>query len=120
MRHAIVIVASLCCALPVWEGVADVVGVKVRHHAAGSYDFAVTVRGADKGWESYADAFEVLGPGGTLVARRDLLHPHETEQPFARYLYGVKVPPGVAEVTVRAHYKPKGYDGKAAAVRLPR
>jgi hypothetical protein len=49
-----------------------------------------------------------------------LLHPHETEQPFTRDLYGVKIPAGVTHVTVRARHKPKGYDGKAMGVTLPR
>lgn len=78
------------------------------------------MRSADKGWDRYADAFEVLGPGGNLLARRDRLPPHEADPQFTRYLYGVKIPPDVAEVTVRAHYKPNGCDGKAATVRLPR
>ena len=101
-------------------GEADVVDVKVRRAAPGVYDFDVTVRSVDKGWEHYADAFEVLAPDGRLLGRRVLLHPHETEQPFTRELHGVKVPPGVTHVTVRARHKPKGYDGKTVEVRLPK
>jgi hypothetical protein len=41
------------------------------------------------------------------------------EQPFTRDLYGVKIPPGVTRVTVRARHKPKGYDGAALSVALP-
>jgi len=48
-----------------------------------------------------------------------LLHPHETEQPFTRDLYGVRVPAGVTEVTVRARHKPKRYDGATMRVKLP-
>ncbi len=100
-------------------GEADVVDVKVRRSAPGVYDFDVTVRSVDKGWEYYADAFEVLAPDGKLLARRELLHPHETEQPFTRDLYGVRVPSGIAEVVVRARHKPKGYEGASVRVRLP-
>jgi hypothetical protein len=101
-------------------GEADVVDVKVRRAAAGTYDFDVTVRSVDKGWEHYADAFEVLAPDGTLLGRRVLAHPHEDEQPFTRELYGVRVPVGVTQVTVRARHKPKGYDGATMKVTLPR
>lgn len=68
----------------------------------------------------YADAFEVLAPGGAVLGRRELLHSHETEQPFSRDLYGVRIPPEVIEVVVRARHKPKGYDGLTKLVKLPR
>lgn len=100
-------------------GEADVVDVKVRRSAPSVYDFDVSVRSADKGWDYYADAFEVLAPDGRLLGRRVLLHPHETEQPFTRELYGVRVPEGIAEVVVRARHRPRGYDGKSVRVRLP-
>jgi hypothetical protein len=100
-------------------GDADVVEVKVRRSAPGIYDFDITVRSVDKGWDYYADAFEVLAPDGKLLGQRILLHPHETEQPFTRELYGVRVPAGIAEVVVRARHKPKGYGGASLHVRLP-
>jgi hypothetical protein len=101
-------------------GEADVIDVKVRRSAPGVYDFDVTVKSVDKGWEYYADAFEVLAPDGKLLGRRVLLHPHETEQPFTRDLYGVRIPPGIERVTVRARHKPKGYDGRTLEVTLPK
>ena len=116
----VLLAAMLFAAACARAGEADVVGVQVRRNAAGTYDFDITVKSVDKGWDYYADALEVLGPGGKLLGRRDLLHPHQTEQPFTRYLYGVEIPADVSEVTVRAHHKPKGYDGKTRKVRLPR
>jgi hypothetical protein len=104
---------------PAYAGEADVVDVKVRRNASGAYDFDVTVKSVDKGWDYYADAFEVLGPDGRVLGRRILYHPHETEQPFTRELYGVTIPAGVTQVTVRARHKPKGYDGKVQRVALP-
>lgn len=101
-------------------GEADVIDVKVSRSAPGTYDFDVTIRSVDKGWEHYADAFEVLSPDGKVLGRRVLVHPHETEQPFTRELHGVRIPPGVARVTVRARHKPKGYDGKTLEVAVPR
>jgi hypothetical protein len=101
-------------------GEADVVDVKVRSAGGGTYDFDVTIRSNDTGWEYYADAFEVLAPDGTMLGQRILLHPHVEEQPFTRDLYGVVIPQGIEEVTVRARHKPKGYDGAVMTVPLPR
>lgn len=108
--------AAACNAI---AGEADVVGVEVRRSAPRVCDFDVTVRSVDKGWSYYADAFEVLTPDGRLLGRRELLHPHESEQPFTRELHGVSIPPGVDEVIVRARHKPKGYDGATRRVKLP-
>jgi hypothetical protein len=111
--------ALLVLAVPARAGEADVVGVKVTKEGAGSYRFDVTVRHDDKGWEHYADAFEVLSADGKVLGKRVLLHPHDDEQPFTRELTGVTVPQGVTEVRVRAHDKVHGYGGKEMTVELP-
>jgi len=120
-RITLLAAALLAAALPC-AGLArdaDVVDVKVRRGSAGTWDFDITVKSVDKGWDYYADAFEVLAPDGRVLGQRVLLHPHETEQPFTRDLYGVKVPAGVTRVTVRARHKPAGYGGKTMEVTLP-
>jgi hypothetical protein len=119
MIRLALLLLGLAAAAYAHAGEADVVDVKVRRSAPGVYDFDVSVRSVDRGWEYYADAFEVLAPDGRLLGRRVLLHPHETEQPFTRDLYGVRVPDGIAEVTVRARHKPRGYAGSTVRVRLP-
>ncbi len=101
-------------------GEADVIAVEVRRAAPGVFDFDVTLRSADTGWDYYADAFEVLALDGRVLGRRVLLHPHETEQPFTRGLDSVAIPVGIDRVTVRARHKPKGYDGATLTVDLPR
>jgi hypothetical protein len=101
-------------------GEADVIDAKVARAKDGTYNFDVTIKSNDKGWQYYCDAFEVLAPDGKVLGTRVLLHPHEDEQPFTRELYGVKVPPGVDRVTIRARHKPKGYDGKTLVVKLPK
>jgi hypothetical protein len=100
-------------------GEADVIDVKVRSAGGGAYDFDVTIRSNDTGWDHYADAFEVLAPDGTLLGQRVLLHPHVEEQPFTRDLHGVEIPPGIDQVTIRARHKPKGYDGETMTIALP-
>ena len=103
-----------------FAGEADVVDVRVRKAAPGIYDFDVTVKSVDKGWKYYADAFEVLAPDGTLLGRRTLLHPHETEQPFTRELHNVRIPASVERVMVRARHMPRGYDGRTLSIVLPK
>jgi hypothetical protein len=100
-------------------GEADVIDVKVRSAGGAAYDFDVTIRSNDTGWDHYADAFEVLAPDGTLLGQRVLLHPHVEEQPFTRDLHGVEIPPGIDQVTIRARHKPKGYDGETMTIALP-
>ncbi len=89
-------------------GEADVLDVKVLKKAAGTYDFEVTVRHADTGWDHYADKWDVVAPDGAVLGTRVLLHPHEDEQPFTRSLTGLRIPAGVDRVTVCAHDKVHG------------
>jgi hypothetical protein len=102
-----------------WAGEADVVNV-ATHKMGDKYSFDVTIKSHDKGWDYYADSFEVIGPDGKILGTRVLLHPHEEEQPFTRELLDVYIPAGIARVTIRAHHKVAGYDGGVATVELPR
>lgn len=123
LRHWLWRIAlSTAVMLPVGAagGEADVVAVDVRQTSPGVFDFDVTVRSHDTGWDFYADAIEIVAPDGDVLGTRILLHPHETEQPFTRDVYGVKIPPDTTRVTVRAHHRPKGYDGETIEIVLPR
>jgi len=100
-------------------GEADVLNVRVQAVADGTYRFDVTVRHADEGWDHYADAFEIIGPDGTVLGVRVLLHPHVGEQPFTRSLSGVHIAPGVTSVEVRARDKVHGIGGAVQSVTLP-
>lgn len=105
---------------PTRAGEADVIAAKVRKVSTGIYNFDVTIRSNDKGWKYYCDRFEVLTTDGTLLGARTLFHPHETEQPFTRDLYNVRIPANVTQVRIRARHKPKGYDGKTLTVKIPK
>lgn len=100
-------------------GEADVVAVEVTKQSEGRYEFSVTLRHADEGWDHYADAWQVLTPDGTVLGTRTLYHPHVNEQPFTRSLSGVAVPVGISEVVVRAHDKIHAYGGREQRVKLP-
>ncbi len=101
-------------------GEADVVGVKIIREGTGTYRFDVSVRHADEGWKHYADKWDVVGPDGTVLGTRVLVHPHEDEQPFTRSLQGVEIPRGVAQVSVRAHDSVHEYGGAEMRVEVPR
>ena len=116
--------ALLFCALslpaaPAHAGDADVIHVDIRERTRGVYDLDVTVRSRDTGWSRYADRIEALGPDGAVLGTRILEHPHETEQPFTRDLYDLRVPAGIARITVRARFKPTGEAGDVLTVALP-
>ena len=94
------------------EGCADVVGATAGQGADGSWTFAVTVASADTGWDKYADAWEVRAVDGEVLGTRELLHPHETEQPFTRSLSGVTLPDGTNEVVIAARDSVEGFCGQ--------
>ncbi|WP_342068777.1 hypothetical protein [Yoonia algicola] len=80
--------------------------------------FSVTLSHPDTGWDHYADAWEVLDTDGNSLGIRELLHPHETEQPFTRALSGVKIPDGATVVYVRARCNVDGWSEDLFEVAL--
>ena len=102
-----------------WAGEADVLEVQVQRTGSRTFTFSATLRHTDEGWGHYADAWEVIGPDGKVLATRVLYHPHVEEQPFTRSLAGVEIPVEVKEVTVRAHDSVHGYGGRTQTVPLP-
>lgn len=117
-RHLAALALGLL-AYPAAAGEADVIAVRVRATGPDRFDFDVTIRSRDTGWERYADRFDVLAPDGTVLGTRVLFHPHEDEQPFTRDLHGLRITPGIRRVRVRAHMKGVGHDGETQEVALP-
>lgn len=97
---------------------ADVLEAEATRESEGVFDFVVTVRSPDTGWEKYADAWEVRAPDGTVLGARVLTHPHVEEQPFTRSLSGVEVPAGVSAVEVAARDSVEGFCGATIVVEL--
>lgn len=98
-------------------GGADVVDVSVKPAGSGKWQFDVTVRHGDTGWDHYADRWEVLGPDGAILGTRILAHPHVNEQPFTRSAV-IDVPADLREVTVRARDSVHGFGGAELGVSL--
>ncbi len=116
-----ILLSSVTAFTPVTlAGEADVEKVKISKESAGSYRFDVTVRHDDKGWDHYANKWEVVAPDGKVLGTRVLAHPHETEQPFTRSLGGVKIPAGVEKVRVRAYDSVHGAGGVEQEVIVPK
>lgn len=117
--HAVALSAALLAPFQVASqaGEADVVKVDVRR-TGDTYRFSVAVLHADTGWDHYANAFEVVGPDGTVLATRVLAHPHVNEQPFTRSLGNVAIPDTVQSVTVRAVDSVHGRGGVEIVVDL--
>lgn len=84
----------------------------------GGYSFAVTLKHPDTGWEHYADGWEVLDENGNRLGYRQLMHPHEYEQPFTRSLGGVSIPEGTTAVYIRAHCLVDGWGDQLFKVLL--
>jgi hypothetical protein len=106
---------------------ADVLQVRVVDRGESGLTFHVTVAHPDTGWDDYCDGWDVVADGGEVLRRdpsdrftRLLLHPHETEQPFTRSQGGIRVPPGVTRLTVRAHDIVDGFGGRSVEIDLNR
>lgn len=97
---------------------AHVIGVEASTDGSGEYSFAVTVRSDDRGWDKYADAWEVRTPDDEVLGVRTLAHPHEAEQPFTRSLSGVSVPAEVERVEVFARDSVLGFCGDSYSLSL--
>lgn len=97
----------------------DVVSVKVEVGGSGVFNFEVTVSSPYDTPARYADGFRVATIEGELLGERKLMHDHQTEQPFTRELYSVKIPEGIKKVVVQARDQQYGYGGKTVAVMLP-
>lgn len=88
-----------CC---VFAGEVTVVAAEMFEQGEGKWQFNVTLRHADTGWEHYANGWRVVLEDGTVLGTRTLYHPHVNEQPFTRSLSGVELPEGVTKVWIEA------------------
>ena len=98
-------------------GSAEVVRAKAVQTGA-TWRIDVTARHDDAGWDHYADGWGVYTTDGKKLGYRELLHPHEDEQPFTRSLTGVNIPAGTTSVVIRVHDTKHG-DGPAYTLKLP-
>ena len=96
----------------------DVVDATVERDGD-TFRFDVTISSPYDTPERYADAWRVVGPDGTVLGVRELLHDHQDEQPFTRSLSGVEIPAGVDTVTIEGRDQVNGWGGATLEVELP-
>lgn len=84
------------------------------------WEVSATLRHDDQGWGHYADAWQVVGEDGRVLATRTLYHPHDDEQPFTRSLGGIVIPGELKQVYVEGHDKVHGWSGRRVRVDLSR
>jgi len=80
----------------------EIIEANIRLSSNGpTYNFDVTVRHDDSGWDHYADRYEIRSPEGDILGVRILAHPHVNEQPFTRSVGGIQIPKGLGYVLIR-------------------
>ena len=109
---------ALLIAFPAKADPAEIEAVEARAASSG-WQFSVTLRHGDTGWDDYADGWRVLAPDGSVLGTRVLAHPHVNEQPFTRSLSGVTVPEGAEVIYIRARCNVDGWSDQLFEVRLP-
>ena len=113
-----VLAPLLALAAPGWADPARIVAAEAATSGEG-WRIAVTLAHADTGWDDYADGWRVEAEDGTVLATRELLHPHVEEQPFTRSLGGVVLPEGTSEVWIAASTSRGGWEGERRRLALP-
>lgn len=119
VRRLTLALAFSLIAAPAFAGGADVESVEIDRTGERVYRVSATIRHDDEGWDHYADAFTVETIDGEVLGTRTLHHPHVDEQPFTRSLSGVRIPPDINTVTVRARDSVHGFDGRGMTVIVP-
>ena len=97
----------------VWD-YAHVLGVDVQKTGEDAYTFSTTLRHRDEGWEHYANLWRVAGEEVTNGVR-ELLHPHDNEQPFTRSQSNIEA---VGTVTLEAQDTVHGAGGSTVTLDL--
>lgn len=121
MRAVLLALFMLAASFAAVAGEADVIAVAVERDPGTEdvFNFRVTILSNDIDENYRAEAFEILAPDGRVLGRQEVTYT-QGEQPFTREIENLKIPLGIDRVTVRVFHKPRGYDGQAVTIRLPR
>lgn len=116
---ALAVLATMIFSSSLSAGEADIVKVEVRKSGNQTFSFDVTVKHGDTGWKHYANKWEIVTTDGKVLGTRVLQHPHVNEQPFTRSLGGVRIPPEIKKVIVRAYDSVHATGGVTKEVAVP-
>jgi len=103
LRQHVWSIAGVIFAFGPASGETDEITVRAIRVASDVWDFDITVRQLDRGWEHYAGEWEVVTPSGRVLERR-VLTPEsgESGRPFTRSVHDVQVPTEVPVVVLRS------------------
>lgn len=97
---------------------AHVLATRWQQTDTNTYTVHATVRHADNGWDNYANIFQVVPVDDSSQVSngvRELLHPHDNEQPFTRSQRGVQA---VGQIRVEAADNVEGWGGSSIGLSL--
>lgn len=89
----------------------DVIDATAELAADGTWTISATLSSPYDTPERYADAWQVVGPDGTIYGERFLTHDHAGEQPFTRSQSGIDIPEDVTIVTIQGRDQVSGWGG---------
>lgn len=119
IKSIILTLSIYSIASPLHAGMTEVIAVDAQKSKNEQYDFAVTLRHTDTGWEHYANKWEIVDSKGTIYGTRILHHPHVQEQPFTRSLSGVSIPKDIKVIFIRSYDTVHGRGDQEYKVELP-
>lgn len=118
MKHVISLIFLLITSLNSWGGEVRITAVSIKQQSPEHYQFNVTLKHQDTGWEHYADAWRIVDEQGNILATRTLFHPHVNEQPFTRSLNRVKLDEHLNTLYIEAHDTVHGWSKNRLRIRL--
>ena len=100
MIKKISLISLLFVANNIFANEVKIVDVKASCDDNKICSFNVMLKHDDKGWNHFANKWEIYTPDNKLLATRTLHHPHVNEQPFTRGISSVKIPKGLDRVLI--------------------
>jgi len=118
MKTILISTLFFCCFVTINANEVDIVNVKASQQTDKNWRFDVTLKHDDKGWDHYANEWQILAPDNKILGTRTLYHPHVDEQPFTRSLNGIKIPADVKTVRIIAKDTVHGLSTKVIEINL--
>jgi len=118
MKPILISLLLFICFVTINANEVDIVNVKVSQQKDKHWRFDVTLKHDDKGWDHYANEWQVLAPDNKILGTRTLYHPHVDEQPFTRSLNGIKIPSDIKTIRVIAKDTVHGLSTKVIEINL--
>ena len=117
MTRTLIFLLGILAATPIFADPPQVENVTTERAGMG-WRINVTLSHPDRGWNHFADGWEVLDADGRRLGYRELMHPHDHEQPFTRSLFNVMIPDGTRTVFIRARCSKSGWAETLTKVAL--